>query len=223
MRLVVTLIAAGPNHRLRPLAAAAGAALGIAALPVWLAPEEACDLFLDASAPDAVADTLRAVVGEAPVDILVQPVAGRRKRLLVADLESTIIENEMLDEVGSIIGLGSEIAEITRRAMNGEIDFSGALATRVALLTGATTRILAEAAARIRLTAGARTLVLTMRRAGAATALVTGGFSIFADRIAAELEFDHVVANRLEIVEGGLTGRVVLPIVTPETKRQTLL
>ncbi len=111
-------------------------------------PEEACDLFLDAPDPEAIAKTVRAVIGEAPVDILVQPVAGRRKRLLVADLEATIIENEMLDELGAILGLGPQIAEITRRAMNGEIDFAAALAARVALLTGTKMRVLAEAAAR---------------------------------------------------------------------------
>jgi phosphoserine phosphatase len=223
MRLVVTLIAAGPDRRLLPLAAAAGEALAIAAGPLWLAPEEACDLFLDAPDPEAIAKTVRAVIGEAPVDILVQPVAGRRKRLLVADLEATIIENEMLDELGAILGLGPEIAEITRRAMNGEIDFAAALAARVALLTGTKMRVLAEAAARIRLTAGAQSLVATMRRSGAMTALVTGGFTIFADRVAAELGFDRVVANRLEIDGDRLTGRVMPPIVTGETKRQTLL
>ena len=126
----------------------------------------------------------RAAIGDAAVDILVQPVAGRRKRLLVADLELTIIENEMLDELGEILGIGPQISEITRRAMNGELDFAGALAARVALLVGTESRLLSEAAARIRLTRGAAVLVTTMRRAGALTALVTGGFAIFADPVA---------------------------------------
>jgi phosphoserine phosphatase len=162
------------------------------------------------------------IAGE-PIDWLLQPAAGRRKRLLVADLESTLIENEMLDELGSLLGIGSKIAQITRRAMNGEIDFAGALAARVELLAGAETRLLAEAATRIRLTQGAAALVATMQRAGAETALVTGGFTIFADRVAAQLGVARIVANRLEIAGGRLTGRVLPPIVTGQTKRRTLL
>jgi phosphoserine phosphatase len=107
--------------------------------------------------------------------------------------------------------------------MNGEIDFAGALAARVAMLAGAETGILAEAAARIRVTPGAAALIATMRRAGAETAVVTGGFKIFADRVAGQLGIGHVVANRLEITDGRLTGRVLPPIVTGDTKRETLL
>lgn len=223
MGWVVTLIAAGPDHRLAGLAAAVGKALAIAAEPVWLAVEEACDIFIAAAEPEAIGKTVGSVIGDAPVDVVVQPVAGRRKRLLAADLESTVIENEMLDELGSILGVGTQIADLTRRAMNGEIDFATALTARVALLAGAKAAVLAEAATRIRLTPGAGTLVATMRRAGADTALVTGGFSVFAERVAAEIGFDRVVANRLEIVEDRLTGRVLPPIVTGETKRETLL
>jgi phosphoserine phosphatase len=107
--------------------------------------------------------------------------------------------------------------------MNGELDFAGALAARVALLVGTESRLLSEAAARIRLTRGAAVLVTTMRRAGALTALVTGGLAIFADPVAGQLGFDRVAANRLEIAEDRLTGRVLPPIVTGATKRQILL
>ncbi len=223
MRFVLTLIGAAPDPRLADVAAAVCEALKIAAEPVWLAAAEACDVFLDTEEPDAIERVARATIGATRVDLLLQPVTGRRKRLLVADLESTIIENEMLDELGSILGIGSRVAEITRRAMNGEIDFAEALAARVGLLAGTETCTLAEAAARIRLTPGAKSLVATMRANGATTALVTGGFTTFADHIAAKLGFDRVVANRLEIAEGRLTGRMVPPIVTGETKRQTLL
>jgi phosphoserine phosphatase len=223
MHFVVTLIAAGPDQRLPGLAAAVCKALATRAPPAWLAADEACDIVLDATGPEAIATAVRGVIGEAPVDMLVQPAAGRRKRLLVADLESTIIENEMLDELGLILEIGPAIAEITRQAMNGEIDFATALAARVALLAGTGTRALADAATRIRLTPGAQSLVATMRGYGALTALVTGGFTVFADRVAAEIGFDRVVANRLEIVENRLTGRVMAPIVTGATKRQTLL
>jgi phosphoserine phosphatase len=223
MRFVLTLIGAGPDQRLPSLASAVCEELKIATEPVWLATAEACDVFLDTDEPEAIERVVRAIIGATPVDLLLQPVTGRRKRLLVADLESTIIENEMLDELGSILGIGSRIAEITRRAMNGEIDFAEALAARVGLLAGTETRVLAGAATRIRLTPGAKSLVATMRANGATTALVTGGFTTFADHIGAKLGFDRVVANRLEIAEGRLTGRVSPPIVTGNTKRQTLL
>ena len=223
MRIALTLIAGTSDCGLSGLAASVAASLAIAAEPVWLAPNEVCDFIIDASDPAAIARAARGVVRSTPVDILVQPVAGRRKRLLVADLESTVIENEMLDELALILGVGPQVAEITRRAMNGEIDFVSALEARVALLAGIDARILDAAAAQIRLTPGARTLVATMRRDGAITTLVTGGFTVFADRVGAELGFDYIVANRLEVVGGRVTGKVLPPIVTGETKRETLL
>ena len=223
MRIALTLIAGAADRGLTGLAASVAATLAIEAEPVWLAPDEACDFIFDTLDPAAIARAGRGIVGNTPVDILVQPAAGRPKRLLVADLESTVIENEMLDELALILGIGPQVAEITRRAMNGEIDFISALETRVTLLAGIDTRILDAAATQIRLTPGAPTLVAMMRRDGAMTALVTGGFTIFADRVATELGFDRVVANRLEVAAGRVTGKVLPPIVTGETKRETLL
>jgi phosphoserine phosphatase len=223
MPLIVTLIAA--EHEAANLArhaAAVAAALGTADGPFWLGPI-ACDLALDADDAGAIAATARAALGGAAVDVVVQGAENRRKRLLVADLEATIIENEMLDELADLAGLRERVAAITRRAMNGEIDFAAALAARVALLAGLEKSVLAAAAARIRITAGAAALVATMRRAGAVTALVSGGFTIFAERVAAALGFDHVVANRLEVAGGRIAGTVRPPIVTGETKRQVLL
>ena len=152
-----------------------------------------------------------------------QAAAGRRKRVLVADLESTIIENEMLDELADFIGRRAEIAEITRRAMNGELDFAAALAERVALLAGLPASVLDAAAARIRLMPGARALIATSREAGVRTALVSGGFTVFAEPIAATLGFDRVVANRLDIIDGRIGGTVAAPLVTGNTKRAALL
>jgi len=129
----------------------------------------------------------------------------------------------MLDELAERLGIRPQVAEITRRAMNGEIDFVAALEARVALLKGMGARVLEKAAARIRLTQGARALIATMRRAGAATALVSGGFTVFAEPVAATLGFDRVVANRLDLVGGRITGTVRRPIVTRDTKRQVLL
>jgi len=223
MRSVLTLITAGPNHRLAGIVAAVRDAIRAAAQPVWLAMAEACDIFIEADEPEAIEDAVRAVIGDLPVDLVLQPQHLRRRRLLVADLESTIIANEMLDELGAMRGIGGRITEITRAAMNGEIDFAAALAARVALLAGTDTRILAEAAGRLRLNPGAQTLVATMRQDGAATALVTGGFTVFAEPIAVRLGFDRVIANRLAIAGDRLTGDVVPPIVTGETKRRTLL
>ena len=224
MEMVLTLIAGleGRSHLPR-LAPAIGAALGVGSEPDWLAPGEACDFILDATSPAGVEKTARAVLEGAAIDVLVQPVAGRRKHLLVADMESTIIENEMLDELAERLGIRPRVAEITRRAMNGEIDFVTALEARVGLLRGMETGVLEEAAAQIRLTSGAQALVATMRRAGAATALVSGGFTVFAEPVAAALGFDRVVANRLDVAQGRITGAVRPPIVTRDTKREALL
>jgi phosphoserine phosphatase len=212
---VITLIAGpGEEQHLADVAAKLGDRID------WLAPG-ACDIACDdAAAADAAA---RAVVGGLPIDIVIQPSAGRRKRLLVADLESTIIENEMLEELADFLGLRAHVAEITRRAMNGEIDFAGALAERVALLRGLPETVLGEAASRIRLMPGARTLIATLRRHGVATALMSGGFTVFTEPVAAQLGFDRVVANQLDVADGKLAGTVSPPIVTGATKRDTLV
>jgi phosphoserine phosphatase len=224
MSTVITLIA---GSRERPdvarLAAVIADIIAVPAKPIWLAPEEACDLVFHAVDATRVEQAARLALSGMALDALVQPLAGRRKRLLVADLESTVIENEMLDELAEFLGLRPQISEITRRAMNGEIDFTAALEARVGLLKGLEDRVLDEAASRIRLTPGARQLVATMRSAGAVTALVSGGFTVFADRVAADLGFNHVVANRLDLAAGRIDGSVQKPIVTGETKRQTLL
>ncbi len=212
MRRVATLIA-GPEGR----AALAGIVAALDAAPDWLAPGEACDLELGDEA------TLRRAIGGAPIDLVVQPAAGRRKRILVADMEATIIENEMLDELADFIGRRAEVAEITRRAMNGELDFAAALRERVGLLRGIPARVLDEAAARIRIMPGARELVATMRAHGAATALVSGGFTVFAERVARELGFDRVSANRLAIADGVIAGTVAAPIAGAGAKRAALL
>ena len=223
-RRSITLIA-GPGAAgvLPDIVAALALALPTAGVPNWLASGIACDLPLG-GIPGADAEAAaRSAIGGAAVDVLVQPTAGRRKRVLVADLKSTIIENEMLDELADFIGLRAHVAEITRRAMNGELDFAAALVERVALLRGLPASVLDEAAGRIRLMPGARELVATSRAAGVRTALVSGGFTIFAERVARQLGFDRVVANRLDIADGRIAGTVPAPIVTRETKRDALL
>jgi len=216
LALVLTLIAAPDAEAALP-----GCAAALGGVVDWLAPT-ACDIAVDAEAAELEA-AARAAIVDRPIDVVVQPAAGRKKRLLVADFESTIIENEMLEELADFLGMRAHVAEITRRAMNGEIDFVAALNERVALLRGLPASVLDEAASRIRLMPGAQTLIATLRRAGVYTALVSGGFTVFAEPVAARLGFDRVVANRLDIADGKLAGTLTPPIVTGATKRDTLL
>jgi phosphoserine phosphatase len=222
--LVMTLIAGpGAERQVAAAAAAIAAAVPIRGMADWLAPGRACDLALGDVAAATAESAARAAIGDAAVDLLIQPVVGRRKRLLVADFESTIIENEMLDELADFVGMRSHVAAITRRAMNGELDFAAALAERVRLLQGLPASVLDVAASHIRIMPGAPALLATLRAAGVRTALVSGGFAVFAERVAAALGFADVVANRLDIAEGRIAGTVAQPIVTGETKRDTLL
>jgi phosphoserine phosphatase len=183
----------------------------------WLSPGEAAEFDHEATARG----------GDAPApagcDIATLPAADRRKRLLIADMDSTMIGQECVDELAAVAGVGDRVAAITERAMAGEIGFAGALRERVALLAG-----LPEAAIalvlrdRIRATPGAATLVATMRAHGAHTALVSGGFTAFTGPVAAQLGFDEHRANRLMVAAGHLTGRVAEPVLGREAKRAAL-
>ena len=156
-------------------------------------------------------------------DANVVPAAGRRKRLLVADMDSTIIGVECIDELADFAGLKGEVSAITEAAMRGELDFEAALIARVALLKGLPASVLEECyAERVRLNPGARTLVRTMAASGAETALVSGGFSFFTERVAAEAGFASNQANTLEVADGRLTGAVGRPILGREAKLAAL-
>jgi phosphoserine phosphatase len=217
---VLTLIGAGPLDASRGAAALAqkGARVDDADP---LAPG-AFDLPFDGIAPDAAELAARAALADRAVDVIAQPRHGRRKKLLVSDFESTIIENEMLEELADFAGMRERVAEITRRAMNGEIDFLAALGERVALLRGLPERILSGAAARIRIMPGAKALLRTMRANGATCILVSGGFRVFTAPIRDALGFDLDVANALEVQDGQLTGRLVPPVFGREAKLATL-
>jgi phosphoserine phosphatase len=224
---VVTLLAARGGDALSAAVDTARqslAKLGARLAPSdWLSPGRVCDIPFDDLAPDQADAGVRAALGDgAAIDVMAQHTAGRRKRLLVADMEATIIANEMLDELAEIRGIQAQIADITRRAMNGEIEFAGALRERVGLLKDMPESALAEAGARIRINPGAASLVATMRKHGAYTALVSGGFRIYADRIRRELGFDIAVANELLVDGGKLSGRVKEPILGKEAKLATL-
>jgi phosphoserine phosphatase len=172
----------------------------------------------------ALADEVRNAVNGAAVDVVVQPAAHRRKKLLVADMDSTMIGQECIDELADLVGLKAHVSAITERAMRGEIAFEPALRERVALLKGLPETVVEEViASRITLTPGARLLVETMKQHGAHTCLVSGGFSLFTQRIAGMIGFDENHANTLLIKDGEMTGAVEEPILGREAKLDTLL
>jgi phosphoserine phosphatase len=187
----------------------------------WIEPGVACDLSFAGDIASA-RGTLETLI--AGVDVIVQPEAGRRKRLLVADMDSTMITIECIDELADYAGIKPQIAEVTERAMRGELDFESALDARVALLKGLDAAVIDRChEERVVIMAGAKPLVRTMRANGARCVLVSGGFTVFADRVAREIGFDRAISNRLDIAGGALAGTVARPIVGAAAKRETLL
>jgi phosphoserine phosphatase len=228
MTHVATLIS-NPTHPALDDAAIA-LAVGVLATAMdvrILDPGIAADIpFTPGGADDkAVALRLRTALKDRPIDVVVQPLANRRKRLFVADMDSTMIGQECIDELADHVGVKPQVAAITERAMRGEIEFAPALRERVALLKGLPAAVVDKVIAeRIRLTPGARTLVATLRANGAYTCLVTGGFTLFTARIAAMIGFDENRANRLVVdADGRLTGEVAEPIFGREGKLATLI
>jgi phosphoserine phosphatase len=196
--------------------------------PIWLDPGVAADIPFSAPRENdnhALVERARDALAGAAVDVVLQPAAGRRKALFLADMDSTMIGQECIDELADYVGLKPRVAAITERAMRGEIEFAPALRERVALLKGLPASVVDEViAARIRLTPGACTLIATLRRNGAYTCLVTGGFTLFTARIAAMLGFDENRANTLVLdAAGRLTGEVAEPIFGREGKLATLI
>jgi phosphoserine phosphatase len=191
----------------------------------WLEPGAAADIRfnVDEGALWDARASLHAALEGARVDVIAQPFETRRKWLLVADMDSTMIGQECVDELAELVGQRAHVASITERAMNGELEFENALRERVALLAGLRLadieKILGE---RISLTPGARTLVSTMRANGAYAALVSGGFTVFTEPIGARLAVDESRSNRLELDGGVLTGRVLSPVLGREAKRAAL-
>jgi phosphoserine phosphatase len=183
----------------------------------------AVDLLVDAGDLAAVRAAAGAALEAQPVDLCVQPWAGRRKRLLVADMDSTIIGCECLDELADFAGVKDQVSAITERAMRGELAFEGALRERVAMLKGLPLSALQNAYdERVRLNPGARTLARTMAASGARCVLVSGGFTFFTRRVAEAAGFHANRANTLGEGEGGLTGLVGEPILGREAKLAAL-
>ncbi|MDB5596006.1 MAG: serB [Hyphomicrobiales bacterium] len=207
--------------------ARAAAALPHAQAPVWLNPGIAADLsFAPETPPDnrALADTVRRALGGAPIDVIVQPIAGRRKKLFLADMDSTMIGQECIDELADFVGMKEHVSAITERAMRGEIAFEPALRERVALLRGLDAQIVARVIAeRITLTPGGRALVRTMRANGAHTALVSGGFTLFTSEVAKAIGFNENRANVLVVEDDKFAGFVSEPILGREAKFAALV
>jgi phosphoserine phosphatase len=227
MTHVATLIAAPAQPMGDEVGAGVTAMLPGCGPATWLDPGLALDLpFTPVGENDnrLLAARIRAILAGAPVDVVVQAAAERRKRLLVADMDSTMIGQECVDELADVAGLKARVAAITERAMRGDIAFAPALRERVALLAGLPSAAIEEVIAkRITLTPGGPALVRTMRRHGAYTCLVSGGFTAFTERIAKLIGFDENRGNRLLIgADDRLTGTVGEPVLGRDAKLETL-
>ncbi|MEQ1950447.1 phosphoserine phosphatase SerB [Mesorhizobium sp. CN2-181] len=224
MSLVATLISHPAERAVKPALLDMASRALKATDSRWLADGVACDLALTGAdeTPQAVS-SLRAELASAGVDLVVQPAENRRKKLLLADMDSTMIDQECIDELADEVGLKDHVAKITARSMNGELAFEPALRERVALLKGLDVGVIDRIVAnRLTLASGGRELVATMRRHGAWAALVSGGFTSFTARIAAKLGFDENRANILLEQDGKLAGKVAEPILGREAKAAAL-
>ena len=225
MNLVATLIAGRAGTLPAAALETAREALPAAAAPLWLAEATAADIPFSAEVgadQRALAERLRALLPG--IDVVVQPTDNRKKKLFLADMDSTMIGQECIDELADYAGMKAYVAGITERAMRGEIAFEPALRERVALLKDIPLSVIDEVIKeRITLTPGARALVMTMRANGAYTCLVSGGFTLFTSRVAAMIGFDETRANTLEVAGEKLAGTVVEPIFGRDSKRAALL
>jgi len=225
MNQVATLISDPARPAVNDAAIAAARALLPGAVePVALARGVAVDIPFEAvSGNGGLTERLRKALAPAQIDVVIQPAGGRRKRLYLTDMDSTVIEQECIDELAYFVGLKDRVAGITERAMNGEIAFEPALRERVALLKGLPVSVVTEVIEkRITLMPGGRTLTATMRAHGAHTCLVSGGFTAFTGKIAAMIGFDEHRGNVLIVEDGKLAGRVEEPILGKEAKLATL-
>ncbi len=182
------------------------------------------ELLVAGGDPDRLRNELSLVAARAQVDVAVQP-AGlyrRAKRLVVLDVDSTLVQGEVIEMLAERAGHGAAVAEVTASAMRGELDFAESLTRRVALLEGLDAAVLAEVAAGLRLTPGARTLVRTLKRLGYTVGVVSGGFTQVVDRLVDDLGLDFAAANLLEVADGRLTGRVSGPVVDRAGKAEAL-
>jgi phosphoserine phosphatase len=226
MSLVATLICHPANPALDSTVVDGARAILPEARPAhWLFDEVAVDIPFASDEPiAAIVTRLTQARGDLPIDIVVQPRIDRRKKLFLADMDSTMIGQECIDELADFAGLKTHVAAITERAMRGEIAFEPALRERVALLKGLAVGVIDEVLKqRITLTPGGRELVATMRAHGAYTCLISGGFTLFTNAVAAMTGFQENRANELKVLDGKLTGEVAEPILGRAAKLATLI
>ena len=218
---IVTLLAAPTARNLEPALVEALRNAWGGGDALWLSPDVAAEFSLPAIPANRweVWDSLQSE----SVDLIVQPAEGRRKKMLLADMDSTMIQQECIDELADEAGVGERVKDITARAMNGELDFFEAMRERVGLLAGLDAAVLEQSKEKIRFMPGAKTLVATMRANGAYCALVSGGFTCYTAFVRETVGFDMDQANRLEVEDGKLTGAVIDPILGADAKRQRLL
>jgi phosphoserine phosphatase len=191
--------------------------------PDWLSENHACDILFDGFSPSVGEASVRQYLRDMPVDIVSQHCDYRRKKLLLSDMDSTIIEQECIDEIAAHAGLRDQVSQITEAAMRGELDFSASLIRRAAMLKDIDVEVLQKVYNdRITVTPGARTLVQTMRKNGAWSKLVSGGFTFFTNQVSIATGFHDHQANRLEVIAGRLTGEVIPPILDNLAKRKAL-
>ncbi len=220
----LTLIAPdGQNHLHDGIVSSILANTNLSGDRTWLKKGDAVDIQLNQSVDDSTKEALIAAIGTHPIDFAFTDDSTRRKKLLISDMDSTIIQEECIDEIAFMAGIKPKIADITERAMHGEIEFDDALRERVGLLkdlpTSALETVLSE---RLHLSKGARTLVQTMAANGAYCSLVSGGFTYFTEKIAALTGFHSTQANTLEIKDDKLTGQVIPPILGSAAKKTAL-
>lgn len=187
-----------------------------------LAPNIAADIFINTTKTEGIEILVKQHLGSKPVDLALQPCLGRRKHLLIADMDSTIVTSETLDDLAAAAGIADQVAPITDRAMRGEIEFAEALRYRVNLLTGIDAKLLDQVWQQMHFTSGAATLVKTMQAHGGYTALVSGGFTAITGRVRDALGFDEDRANTLITENGKLTGAVADPILDKNSKVSAL-
>ena len=228
MKYVLTLVGNPADKALNAVIAdKVGAALAhggaTTATMDWLSKQRAVDIAFDDLSPVRALAAARGVTGDLPIDLHAQPLAGRRKQMLVADMDSTIIAVETIDELAEHVGKRADVAAITAAAMAGKLDYADSLRARTKLFAGLDEAELESVyAEQVTLSPGARELIATMNQLGAVTVLVSGGFGFFVERVAADLGFRHHHANQLAFADGELTGGVVEPIITAQTKREII-
>ena len=222
MSLIATLIANPEKQALSPNHAKMACEFVEGSEIIWLADNIACDIVLPADVENAQ-EKLRQVLLDLPFDIIVQKAENRRKKLFIADMDSTMIQQECIDEMAQIAGVGDEVRKVTARAMAGKLDFEDAFRQRLALLEGLPVAKMVEIIREvITLTPGACELVQTMKANGATCELVSGGFTQFTAYVARQCGFDDHQANQLEIDKGHLTGKAVEPILGPKAKLRAI-